>query len=89
MTKFIKHAQNERVECQVSITIKAVRIESELSTGTGSGSSYILQILRGPILKETKEFELPVKGPAIVPIDLVFSRVSTFYKVGTKATAFM
>ena len=57
------------------IRVNAIRLEAE---SRAFDHPFALQILRGPLRSETKEIILP-KGPAVVPIDLVFSRVTTMY----------
>ena len=84
MAKFIKRLGDERVSCQVSITIKSIKFDSnsELTLAQTHQGPYAIQILRGPLRSETKEIHLPTDA-VIVPIDLVFSRLTTMYKLET------
>ena len=67
---FIKKAGDERVSCMVTITVQKVKVASRITNAEQRGPLAI-QILRGPLRSETKEFYLP-ENPAVTDINHVF-----------------
>lgn len=70
---------DERISCQFIITVKSVSFEDYCADQSERGPIAI-QILRGPLRSETKEIDFP-EGPTVLPIDLVFSRLTTMYRL--------
>ena len=85
MAKFIKRLGDERVSCQVMISVKQFLVRGGGAPRRDSSEQeklFALQILRGPLRSETKELSLPTDGREIsMPIDLVFSRSTTMYRL--------
>jgi len=67
---FMKKAGDERISCSVMIAVRSIRVDARIKCAEQRGP-FAIQILRGPLRSETKEFYLP-ESAAIMPIDLVF-----------------
>lgn len=74
---FIKKLGDERISCMVSITVQNIKVTSKITNAEQRGP-FAIQILRGPLRSETKEFYLPEK-PAVTVIDHLFQRITTMY----------
>lgn len=77
-SQFIKLISDERIACQATIAVKAIKVESK--TAAKKAGPFAIQILRGPLRSETEIFYLP-QGPINMPVDLQLSRMTTMYRV--------
>ena len=78
MARYIKKLGDERVSCKVDITIDAIQLQGQLR---GSQGPYALQLVRGPLKSETRQFSFdPSLNQQEVALGHSFTRTTTLYR---------